>query len=127
LKPIYLSLGASFPSFTWHPIFFFAPFLLSLQGLRFIRYKYRHARRAQFKDSGGRARGLLEGIEKSLVRRLMKSSGKQPFLIVLLILFLSMNKKERKERTRKGRKLLARHWRPVTEYLSFHPAPSPKI
>ncbi len=41
--------------------------------------------------------GLLEGIEKSLVRRLMKSSGKQPFLIVLLILFLSMNKKGKKK------------------------------
>ena len=37
--------------------------------------------------------GILEGLEKSLVRRLMKSSGKQPFLIVFLILFLSMNKK----------------------------------
>jgi len=41
--------------------------------------------------------GLLEGIEKSLVRRLMKSSGKQPFLIVLLIIFLSMNKKGKKK------------------------------
>ncbi|OPY10069.1 MAG: hypothetical protein A4E67_00703 [Syntrophaceae bacterium PtaB.Bin038] len=41
--------------------------------------------------------GLLESIEKSLVRRLMKSSGKQPFLIVLLILFLSMNKKGKKK------------------------------
>ncbi len=41
--------------------------------------------------------GLLEGLEKSLVRRLMKSSGKQPFLIVLLIIFLSMNKKGKKK------------------------------
>lgn len=41
--------------------------------------------------------GLLDSIEKSLVRRLMKSSGKQPFLIVLLILFLSMNKKGKKK------------------------------
>ena len=41
--------------------------------------------------------GLLESIEKSLVRRLMKSSGKQPFLIVLLILFLSMNRKGKKK------------------------------
>ncbi|HNU84579.1 MAG: hypothetical protein QM256_02795 [Pseudomonadota bacterium] len=36
-------------------------------------------------------------MEKSLVRRLMKSSGKQPFLIVFLILFLSMNKKGKKK------------------------------
>ena len=41
--------------------------------------------------------GILEGLEKSLVRRLMKSSGKQPFLIVFLILFLSMNKKGKKK------------------------------
>lgn len=41
--------------------------------------------------------GLLEGLEKSLVRRLMKSSGKQPFLIVLLIIFLSVNKKGKKK------------------------------
>jgi hypothetical protein len=41
--------------------------------------------------------GLLDGLEKSLVRRLMKSSGKQPVLIVLLIVFLSMNKKGKKK------------------------------
>ena len=41
--------------------------------------------------------GLLERIEKSLVRRLMKSSGKQPFIIVLLILFLSMKKTGKKK------------------------------
>ena len=41
--------------------------------------------------------GILEGLEKSLVRRLMKSSGKQPFLLVFLILFLSMNKKGKKK------------------------------
>ena len=38
--------------------------------------------------------GLLENIEKSLVRRLMKGSQKQPWLIVFLIVFLSMNKKD---------------------------------
>ena len=41
--------------------------------------------------------GLLENIEKSLVRRLMKTSGKQPFLIVFIIVFLSMKKKEKKK------------------------------
>jgi hypothetical protein len=34
--------------------------------------------------------GLLENIEKGLVRRLMKGSQKQPWLIV----FLSMKKKK---------------------------------
>jgi len=42
--------------------------------------------------------GLLENIEKSLVRRLMKGSQKQPWLIVFLIVFLSMNKKEKKKK-----------------------------
>lgn len=42
--------------------------------------------------------GLLENIEKSLVRRLMKGSQKQPWLIVFLIVFLSMNKKEEKKK-----------------------------
>jgi len=41
--------------------------------------------------------GLLEKIEKRLVLRLMKSSGKQPFLLVLIIVFLSMNKKTKKK------------------------------
>jgi len=42
--------------------------------------------------------GLLENIEKGLVRRLMKGSQKQPWLIVFLIVFLSMNKKEKKKK-----------------------------
>ena len=42
--------------------------------------------------------GLLENIEKSLVRRLMKGSQKQPWLIVFLIVFLSMNKKEERKK-----------------------------
>ena len=42
--------------------------------------------------------GLLDNIEKSLVRRLMKGSQKQPWLIVFLIVFLSMNKKEEKKK-----------------------------
>jgi hypothetical protein len=41
--------------------------------------------------------GLLEKIEKRLVLRLMKSSGKQPFLLVFIIVFLSMNKKGKKK------------------------------
>jgi hypothetical protein len=40
--------------------------------------------------------GLLENIEKSLVRRLMKGSQKQPWLIVFIIVFLSMKKKKKK-------------------------------
>ena len=42
--------------------------------------------------------GLLENIEKSLVRRLMKGSRKQPWLIVFIIVFLSMRKKEKKKK-----------------------------
>lgn len=42
--------------------------------------------------------GLLENIEKGLVRRLMKGSQKQPWLIVFIIVFLSMNKKEKKKK-----------------------------
>ena len=41
--------------------------------------------------------GLLENIEKGLVRRLMKGSQKQPWLIVFIIVFLSMKKKEKKK------------------------------
>jgi hypothetical protein len=42
--------------------------------------------------------GLLENIEKGLVRRLMKGSRKQPWLIVFIIVFLSMKKKEKKKK-----------------------------
>lgn len=42
--------------------------------------------------------GLLENIEKGLVRRLMKGSQKQPWLIVFIIVFLSMKKKEKKKK-----------------------------
>jgi len=42
--------------------------------------------------------GLLENIEKGLVRRLMKGSQKQPWLIVFIIVFLSMRKKEKKKK-----------------------------
>ena len=41
--------------------------------------------------------GVLENIEKGLVRRLMKSSQKQPWMIVFFIVFLSMKKKRRKK------------------------------
>jgi hypothetical protein len=41
--------------------------------------------------------GLLENIEKHLVRRLMKGSRKQPWLIVFIIVFLSMKKKGKKK------------------------------
>jgi hypothetical protein len=42
--------------------------------------------------------GLLENIEKGLVRRLMKGSRKQPWLIVFIIVFLSMKKKKGKKK-----------------------------
>jgi len=42
--------------------------------------------------------GLLDNIEKSLVRRLMKGSQKQPWIIVFLIVFLSMSKKDKKKK-----------------------------
>ncbi len=51
----------------------------------------------QYRDSNGGIVGLLENIEKRLVLRLMKSSGKQPFLLVFIIVFLSMNKKGKKK------------------------------
>jgi hypothetical protein len=41
--------------------------------------------------------GVLESIEKSLVRRLMKTSQKQPWMIVFFVIFLSMKKKENKK------------------------------
>jgi len=52
----------------------------------------------RFKDGMAVLVGLLENIEKGLVRRLMKGSQKQPWLIVFLIVFLSMNKKEKKKK-----------------------------
>ena len=42
--------------------------------------------------------GFLENIEKGLVRRLMKGSQKQPWLIVFIIVFLSMKKKKGKKK-----------------------------
>jgi len=41
--------------------------------------------------------GVLESIEKGLVLRLMKSSQKQPWMIVFFIVFLSMKKKKGKK------------------------------
>ena len=52
----------------------------------------------RFKDGMAVLVGLLENIEKGLVRRLMKGSQKQPWLIVFLIVFLSMNKKEERKK-----------------------------
>ena len=52
----------------------------------------------RFKDGMAVLVGLLENIEKGLVRRLMKGSQKQPWLIVFLIVFLSMNKKKKKKK-----------------------------
>jgi hypothetical protein len=40
--------------------------------------------------------GILENLEKGLVRRLMKSSQKQPWMIVFIIVFLSMKKRGKK-------------------------------
>jgi hypothetical protein len=41
--------------------------------------------------------GVLENIEKGLVRRLMKTSQKQPWMIVFFVVFLSMKKKGKKK------------------------------
>ena len=41
--------------------------------------------------------GVLENIEKNLVRRLMKTSQKQPWMIVFFVIFLSMKKKGKKK------------------------------
>jgi len=41
--------------------------------------------------------GVLENIEKGLVRRLMKTSQKQPWMIVFFVVFLSMKKQEKKK------------------------------
>ena len=41
--------------------------------------------------------GVLESIEKGLVRRLMKTSQRQPWMIVFFVIFLSMKKKGKKK------------------------------
>jgi hypothetical protein len=41
--------------------------------------------------------GVLENIEINLVRRLMKTSQKQPWMIVFFVIFLSMKKKGKKK------------------------------
>jgi hypothetical protein len=41
--------------------------------------------------------GVLENIEKNLVRRLMKTSQRQPWMIVFFVIFLSMKKKGKKK------------------------------
>ena len=41
--------------------------------------------------------GVLENIEKGLVRRLMKTSQRQPWMIVFFVIFLSMKKKGKKK------------------------------
>ena len=51
----------------------------------------------QYRTATARIVGLLENIEKRLVRRLMKGSRKQPWLIVFIIVFLYMKKKVKKK------------------------------
>jgi hypothetical protein len=46
------------------------------------------------KDGNGGTRGASGEHRKRLVRRLMKGSRKQPWLIVFIIVFLSMKKKK---------------------------------
>ncbi len=41
--------------------------------------------------------GFLESLERGLVQRLMKTSQKQPWMIVFFIVFLSMKKKKGKK------------------------------
>ena len=41
--------------------------------------------------------GVLENIERGLIQRLMKTSQKQPWMIVFIVVFLSMKKKKKKK------------------------------
>jgi len=78
------------------PFLFSLPFCLyKLRVLSDIGSVARDAR--QYRTATARIVGLLENIEKRLVRRLMKGSRKQPWLIVFIIVFLSMKKKEKKK------------------------------
>jgi hypothetical protein len=40
--------------------------------------------------------GLLDRLEKALIRKLMKSSEKQPLMVILLVLFISRKKPKKK-------------------------------
>ncbi len=40
--------------------------------------------------------GLLDRLERALIKKLMKSSEKQPWIIVLLIFFISRKKPKKK-------------------------------
>ena len=65
----------------------------------------------RFKTAMAVSVGLLDNIEKSLVRRLMKGSQKQPWLIVFLIVFLSMNKKEKEKKKKDEPEKDENYWR----------------
>jgi hypothetical protein len=41
--------------------------------------------------------GLLDRLEKALIRKLMKRSEKQPLMVILLVLFISRKKPKKKE------------------------------
>jgi hypothetical protein len=40
--------------------------------------------------------GILDRLEKALIRKLMKSSEKQPIIVILLVLFISRKKPKKK-------------------------------
>jgi hypothetical protein len=40
--------------------------------------------------------GLFDSLERALIKKLMKSSEKQPWVIVLLVLFISRKKSKKK-------------------------------
>ena len=40
--------------------------------------------------------GLFDNIEKALIKKMMKSSAKQPLIVVLLVLFISRKKPPQK-------------------------------
>jgi len=41
--------------------------------------------------------GLFDSLERALIKKMMKSSAKQPLIVVLLVLFISRKKPKRKE------------------------------
>jgi hypothetical protein len=40
--------------------------------------------------------GLLDRLERALIKKMMKSSEKQPLLVILLVLFISRKKPKKK-------------------------------
>ncbi|HPC73860.1 MAG TPA: hypothetical protein PK120_04990 [Syntrophales bacterium] len=85
------------PSFIWHP-FFIPPFSLTFFGLDHMKKLYFKEVSSEALLSAGQVIpvGLLDRLEKALIKKLMKSSEKQPLIVILLVLFISRKKPQKK-------------------------------